>query len=295
MRPLSVTLRARFVRLAAPGLVLAAAAPVLATAPSVSATPAADAAAAECDPGDVLVGETETAYICMRQALVAPRRELCAVLQVVRADQDAIRALNFAASVETLEAYTALAEEQKQELQNKALSELLRAGLGLSADAVDKVSQLNPFNVNTAISRLRSAGLQNEAVFSAMRGVARTRGKPEMAREYRELLEAIERTRIVEEARTAEDNKALRWALAALQLVQTNPYGDLAVSTAEFGESAGYFWYVSRSTEELTQRTQTDLLKLNSLITRLKGHVARLQEARRRWRAAGGPPDPQCT
>jgi hypothetical protein len=256
------------------------------------------AAHAQCDPGDILVGEDDDNYYCRRkseyQGSVAERAgtRFCVARRTLAADQSAIRALGFATDTERFEMFQRVSREQKAELQHKVLDVLFDQGLEATSVAVKSAQSLNPWNVNNAVKMLKEKRFGNAKVIAALRRIALTKDKPAMAAAYREFADVAKAAKegwstgsgMASDANNAE----LRLLVGALKLMQGNPGLGTAVTAAELGESFAYLVYVSGRVDELTRSTDDKLLRLDTLSQRLKGDVEALKASRRQWRQAMG-------
>ena len=210
----------------------------------------------------------------------------------IAADQTAIRELGFALDVDSFQRFEELAKKEKEELQHQIFDALLEQGLEATRLAAESAKSLNPWNVQKAIHFLEEKGFRNGAVFAALRKIAATKGKPEMAAAYKEFAESLKAAKIGwdtgRDAAKDPDHAELRMAVGVLKVLQGNPELGLAVTAAEFGEHLVALGYMSGKVKELTALTDEKLTRLATLTERLHGHVKELNESRTAWRKATG-------
>jgi hypothetical protein len=177
------------------------------------------------------------------------------------------------------------------------VSALIEQGIEGSVLVVDKAKSLNPYNVNRTINELRSKGLESETLFSGLRKIALAKDKPATAAAYKELTTAVRAAKEgVEAGREADEdsrNARLRLLLGVLKAGQGNPELGLIVTGAEFAESFAYLGFLSGQVTQLSEITDTKLVRLNTLVERLKEDVAALRQAKKDL-ASANQDEPQC-
>jgi hypothetical protein len=261
----------------------------------------------DCPPGTVKIGEkkTETADaiivqpLCKRIPAVAPQPQaanpaaavaFCKAKLQVAADERAIGQMNFGNNVESFEMFADVAKAQKAEFQGKVLGALIDQGLEATTIAARSAKSLNTVNVYAAIDQFRKNGMKNEAILTALHVIAETKDKPAMAHAYENLVQLVQSAKegydtgkdIAEDSKNAQ----LRLLLGVLNVAQGNPELGVAVTTADFGESLAYLGYISNKVDGLTHVTEQQLLLLNSLISRTRDDVKKLQQAKLEWTTA---------
>lgn len=241
--------------------------------------------------------------VCERQSTAsqAPIQAFCKAKLQVSADERAIAQMNFGNDTQTFEMFAKVARFQKAKFEEKVLNALIDQGTEATTVAVMNAKSLNPVSVNSAIATLQQKGLNNEAIFGALRAIAHTKGKPAMAEAYKVLVHFVQAAR--EGYDTGDDmaedkkNAQLRLLVGVLKVAQGNPELGLAVTAADFGESLAYLGYLSAKVSDLNEVTDNKLVTLNGHIARLKADVASLEKAKLRWAAANTDPDrrePPC-
>jgi len=263
-------------------------------------------ARAQCNRGDLLVGEDADNYYCRTRgeyqgsAAEKAGTQFCAAKRVLAADQNAIRELGFAGDVERFEMFEQVSKKQKAELQRKLLDAMFDYGLEGGKLAADSAKGLNPWNVNNAVKVLEQHNLKNQTLVTALRRVAAAKGKPAMAEAYAHWAELA---RVGKEGlltgwdvASEEENRELRVLLGALKAMQGNPELAMVVTTFEFGESLAYLGYVSGQVGDLTRATDDKLARVGTLHQRLKDDVGAVQASKGQWRSAMGikTGEPNC-
>jgi hypothetical protein len=253
---------------------------------------------AQPGPDYILIGEDADSYYYMKKseytgsAAEKTSQKYHQLKLVLGADQAAIREQGFAVVGERWELYAGVAKEEKEALQRDLFNALLDQALDATTLAAESAKSLNPWNVNKAIDLLKEKGFRNEAVLAALRKIARTSGKPEMAEAYKEFVEAFKAAKegwnTGKDMKKDPENAQLRLAVGALKCLQGNPELGLVVTGAEFGEHLLYLGYLTGKVGELARVTDEKLSTLAVLTERLKGHVSELNEAKKAWRKATG-------
>lgn len=229
----------------------------------------------------------------------AVKARYCKAKAYIAKDQEGLRALNFSADVEQFERFEEVSTEQKAELQKKAVDALLDQGLEVAEKGVEAAKSLNPWSVNKAITQLKAKGFSNERVLSAMRRVAATKNKPEMAEAYKlfvkEAQAAKEGWDTGKDMAMERDTAGLRLLLGALKVMQNNPELGLAVTSVEFGENLAYLYYLNGAIAEQGALTDQKLATLARLSAQIKSHVGDLKKAKADWAKTGKSGVPDCS
>jgi hypothetical protein len=255
-------------------------------------------AGAQCNPGDILVGEDADSYYCMEKAKyegsAAQQKALtfCHAKQQVAADQAAIKTLGFATDAERFELYTGVATAQKTQFQHRILSALFDQGLNATQLAVDSASSLNPVNVNQAVETLEKNRFDYATVVSALKYLANQSGKPAKAAAYRaftqKLKGAKEAWETQPEMSSDAKNANLRLTVGALKIMQGNPSLGLVITGFKFGENIAYLLYLTGRVDDLSTESDARLARLDELTDRLQDHVAAMTDAKTAWRQSTG-------
>lgn len=237
--------------------------------------------------------------ICEPNPRPASADDFCKMKSLTTADIAAIKAIDFRADVESYQEFEALSTEQKASFEHKAFMAALDQGLEMADKGIDAAKSLNPWSVNTAIKDFKARGFDNPTLFAAMRKVAAAKGKPEAAEAYKAFVKlakaGYEGYETGKDMRKDPDNAQLRFLLGALKVMQNNPELGLAVTTAEFGESYAWLYWLDRLQNERMDITETKLKQLAGLSANLKAHTGAMKAARNRYRQdTGDPGDPAC-
>ena len=230
---------------------------------------------------------------------VTAQAQFCRAVGHIRKDQEGLRALNFRVDVEQFDKFEEVSREQKAALEKKVMDALLDQALEGAQKGADAAKSLNPWSVNTAIKKLKASGFGNERIISAMRAVARTKGKPAIAETYKFLVEEVKGAKEAYDTDSdmakEPDTATLRFLLGALKIVQKNPELGLAVTTVEFGESAAYLGFLNSAVAAQADLTDQKLVNEIRLAAQLRKHVAGKKKARADWVKAGNSGDPECS
>jgi hypothetical protein len=255
-------------------------------------------ASAQCKPGDVLVGEDEEQYYCMKRSdhEDSPTQKhgvaFCNQKRLVAADQNAIRVLNVALDADRFEMYTSVAKDQKQQLENLLFDAMLDQGLAAAGMALKSAKSLNPYNVNKAADDLVKNGFGHPDIIAALRKIASIKDKPAKAAAYREWEIRIKAAR--NGWRTAQGvakdtaNANLRMMVGALKLMQGNPQAALLINGLQAGESLLYLLYLNAQVDDLAASSDDRLAQLVTLSSRLKSHVETLVAEKKAWQKTTG-------
>jgi hypothetical protein len=251
-------------------------------------------AAAQCDPGDVVIGETAHFFICQkRSAYIGSEAErLCKkyfiLTEAIKADQNAIKEFGFTIDSERFDLYEKISKERKEKLEGIIFNLLLDQGLEAVRGVVKAGSSLNPFNVNRTIALLESKGLKNKTIMAALRKIAATKDKPQMAKAIGELIDGINSARegwAAGEAAAEDPSYAERHLIVgALKILLGSSELGLAITAAEVAENYVYLFYLTGEVASLARETDDKLIRLSALSARLKGHVADRRLALNSWR-----------
>jgi hypothetical protein len=249
------------------------------------------------NPDDILIGEDANYYYYMTrdryQGSDAQRfgSQYCRNKQAVAADQRALRGLGFGVDAERLELFAKIGRDQKQELETKLYNALFDASLDATDKALQSAKSLNPWNANSAIHALEGTPLHNSAVASALRWIARQKGKPELAAAYHKYKDAVkqikEELQAEKDAAKDPDNANLRLLVGTLKIALGEEAG-LAVTTAEVSENLVYLGYASAQVNDIARASDEKFVRLADLSKRLKSHVSEMAEAKRAWQKATG-------
>lgn len=258
-----------------------------------------------CKKGEILVAEDAHNYYCLVSEDYNQTRgpqlaaQYCSAKKVIGADQSALHNLNFANDADRYELYTDVAKSQQAELKNRVMMALVSQALVASDALAQSAKSLNPYNVNNAAKLLEEKGFGNAQLISALRAVAAVRGKPEMAAAYSRFVQTAQMTLngygtgsgVEKDPATAQ----LQLLAGALKTVQGNYELGLVITTAQFGESLAYLYYVGGQIDDLANATDDKLGRVAALGSRLKGHVEDMVAARQAWQAETGVPSaPSC-
>jgi hypothetical protein len=255
---------------------------------------------AQCDPGDILVGEDDDQYYCMKQSsYVGSAAEKDAKeynrahLRVVGL-QNALKQFGFAVDNDRYALYAETAKDQIDDVKRKLVSSLIDGAIDGSVLSADKLKSLNPWNVNTAIHDLEKYGADFDPLVKALRKVARTAGKPEAAAAYREFAEVAKDAKEGWMSADAADrdpaNQKLIFLLGALKVLQSSPEASWGVSAGEMVENLAYLGYLTNQVDALGAVTDDKLVQLGSLSKRLQTEVQAMNVIRDRWRVETGFP-----
>lgn len=226
-------------------------------------------------------------------------RSFCSAKARVKADQEAIRALDFKAEIASFEMFEQVSQQQKAELINTLLSAALDQGLEASKKLPKKLMSLNIANVHSEIKRLEAIGLnKNQHVVNALYEIAQSLDERKKIKAYYRFLEQVQTAKKVYSAGAGvvkdPDNAGLRFLLGALQIAQQNKVLDLWVTAAEAGESFAYYLYLSGQVDDLTTLTEQKMKQLHELTTRMKSDMAVFKAAKRKLQSAGMSGEPHC-
>jgi hypothetical protein len=223
----------------------------------------------------------------------------CLAKMRVRADQEAIRALDFKAEIASFEMFEQVSQQQKTELINTLLSAALDQGLEVSKKLPKKLMALNINNVHSEIKRLEVLGLnKNQNVVNTLYELAQSIDERKKIKAYYRFLEQVQTAKKVYSAGAGvvkdPDNTGLRFLLGALQIAQQNKVLDLWVTAAEVGENFAYYLYLSGQVDDLTTLTEQKMKRLHELTTRMKNDMAAFKATQRKLQAAGMSGEPDC-
>lgn len=226
-------------------------------------------------------------------------RSFCSAKTRVKADQEAIRALDFKAEMASFEMFEQVSQQQKAELINTLLSAALDQGLEASKKLPKQLMSLNITNVHSEIKRLEAIGLnKNQHVVNALYEIAQSIDERKKIKAYYRFLEQVQTAKKVYSAGAGvvkdSDNAGLRFLLGTLQIAQQNKVLDLWVAAAEVGENFAYYLYLSGQVDDLTRLTEQKMKRLHELTTRMKNDMAVFKEAKRTLQAAGMSGEPHC-
>jgi len=226
-------------------------------------------------------------------------RSFCSAKMRVKADQEAIRALDFKAEIASFEMFEQVSQQQKTELINTLLSAALDQGLEASKKLPRKLMSLNITNVHSEIKRLEVIGLnKNQDVVNALYELAQSIDERKKIKAYYRFLGQVQTAKKVYSAGAGvvkdPDNAGLRFLLGTLQIAQQNKVLDLWVTAAEVGENFAYYLYLSGQVDDLTTLTEQKMKRLHELTTRMKKDMAAFKEAKRKLQAAGVSGEPDC-
>ena len=258
-----------------------------------------------CKPNEILVAEDENNWYCKDVAAYQKTRgpelvgEYCSAKLKVGADQSAIRNLGFAVDTERFEMYRAVATDQRSELKNKVMMEMVGNSLKVVGNLADSARPLNPWSVNKSVKMLEDNGFGNPALIAALRNIALVRGKPAMAAAYAKFEKLAESG--LEGYSTGRGVKKdpgtwkLQLLAGALKVMQGNEAAGLVITGAEFSESLAYLYYVGGQVDALDQITDDKLANLARLGERLKDDVDDMVSAKQSWQSEMDVPvAPSC-
>ena len=234
--------------------------------------------------------------------LTSSDREFCTAKLRISADERAIQQMSFTNDARRFEMFADISQTEKEELQKNVIDGLIDQGFEATMKAADSVKSLNPISVNSAIKKLHANApklLQFDFLIAGLRKIAATSGKPGMVAAYKEFVKDVQNVKEVVDAgvdMTADQKNAkLRLTLGLLKIAQNDPELGVLVTSAEFGESLAYLGYLSASVDDLTNVTDSKLLRLNSYIARLKQDVDKLRAEKRIWADKSGKSgEPVC-
>ena len=253
---------------------------------------------AQCNSGEVLVGEDADNYYCMQKSKYesspakALAEQFCRTKRLLVADQNAIRALGFATDTQRFELFADTAQEQKSDLEHKLFDTFVDQSLDASVMAFRSAKSLNPWNVNNTINMLRAKGFESTTVISALRKIAAQKDKPAMFEAYEEFVETAKQVK--EEWNTASDvtrdrqNANLRILLGALKVIQGDPQLGALVTSVEFGENLAYLYYLSGEVNDLGKVSDQKLKQLSELSGKLRSDLSAMVQSKRGWQRATG-------
>ena len=238
-----------------------------------------------------------------RQALINKKTAIVDdLVKKVKSDQNAIRNLGLydkrdpEKRAKDFEAWAKLSAKAKIDLEKEffeaslqvaevAVNESIAWG---ASKALKPIKSLNPFTVNKQIAWLKSKGVTDPYLFDLMRAVAKTPGKPELAKKL------IERLRLVNEVSVAPsslfgtvDAEKSHEVLNHLGLVLgiINPTYKILLADLRFTTASIYNNVTRRATkshiESLTKLTEDQLKQLNNLNKRLIKHVKQLNDEKK--------------
>jgi hypothetical protein len=196
----------------------------------------------------------------------------------VAQDQEAIRRLGFSQQAANTQEWQNLSEEARVQLMSDAVGGLLAAAQKANSWA----GSLGPPTANKAISRLRSAGINNDLLNQAIRQLGATPGKPAVAAEIKDFLNGISITKDSAMLAAAPmDREAKLTALSdVLSYFETNPTLALLAADLATTTSLIYYGYVqhkgSAVVDQLTNLSEADLRSLKRLSAQLTNDVKAL-------------------
>ncbi len=231
---------------------------------------------------------------------------IAGLLQKMKVDQQAIRALGLydprdpEKRARDFEEWARLTKEAQIEFEKEYMEDILvaveavvtEAAVHGAGAALKPIKSLNPATVSTQIAWLRSKGVTDPYLFDAMRAIARTPGKPELAEKILGRLQIA--AKVVEAGITpdlragSEENVASRGleqmdGLAAVLGVVDSKYKILA---ADFRFTASSFynsetrWVSQSQVNSLTKLTESQLKLLVKYNERIRDHGDQLKKAR---------------
>lgn len=232
----------------------------------------------------------------------------CGAKKLIAVDIQGVKALDFKADIQQFETFEKLSKDQKSEFERKAAMALVDQALDAGQMAAGSAKSLNPWNVNTAVKNLKAQkwikaaeahGLKTDLVFSAMRRIAAAKNKPDAAAAYKlfvhEAKVAREGYDTGHDMAKEPDTAGLRFLLGALKAVEIGPEAGLAVTGAEFIESAAWIYWLNKLENLQMAVTDQKLEQLTKLVQQLKAHAAKLNAARADWtKAARKTGEPVC-
>jgi uncharacterized coiled-coil protein SlyX/rRNA processing protein Gar1 len=260
-------------------------------------------ALAQCPPGTVQVGtqneETADAIIvhpvCQPLSTPAPApanpsdsrlaSQICASRNLIKRDQDAIKALNFGVTAKDFEEIAKLTQERKDELQEEAVDAMLGAVLDETSErAIMATTSVNPFNAQKYIGQLKRIGVQSGPLNDAIRNMAHVKDKHELAEAFNTFTGAA---KSVYEGYEVKD-KGTAKALAATSIgmvgaLRNQPELGAIAAETNLLIALAYSGQLESQIEQLNSMTNEKLQTLDRLTKRLKNHVDRLHALKDTW------------
>jgi hypothetical protein len=248
--------------------------------------------------------ENKSASNDAKQNLIKKQEaRVAGLLQEMKVDQQAIRTLGLydprdpEKRARDFEEWAKLADEARIEFEKEYMEDILaaveagvaQASVRGAGAALKPVKSLNPYTVNTQIKWLKSTGLNGPDLFHAMRAIAKTPGKPELAEKILGRLHMVVELGLTPDLQAGrEGNSGIRGfeqmdGLAAVLGVIDSKYKVLAADF-RFMASAFYNNATRRVSQDqvdsLTKLAESQLKLLLKYNKRIRDHGNQLREAR---------------
>jgi hypothetical protein len=217
----------------------------------------------------------------------APRQELAAARAQLTSRVGAVRNMGFATTAATLEQWAELTEDARKQFKkyvSAAARDLMFTG---AEQAVKRGASLNPWNVNTAVKRLKANGFWTSGIETSMRRIAAIRDKPDarsrLVAELKVLKTAI---KVANWDSTASSvDQVLEGTSVVLGWLPKPPQASLGIAATEFGVAlafAGHAKYVSGpAIERMSRLTEQQLVDLKRRSAAVQQATARVVAAKR--------------
>jgi hypothetical protein len=248
----------------------------------------------------VATGTTKQQLIKKQEAKISD------LLQKMKVEQQAIRTLGLydprdpEKRAKDFEEWAKLTKEAQMEFEKEYMEDLLTAVEAVAMEgavhgaeaALKPVKSLNPITVNGKIAWLESKGVTDPYLFDAMRSIARTPGKPELAAKVVERLKVaakVVEVGVTPDLRSGQEEKAADRGfeqmdgLAAVMGVVDTKYkvlvADFRFTVSSFYNSTTR-WVSQSQVNGLTRLTESQLKLLIRYNKRIKEHGDQLSKAR---------------
>lgn len=224
------------------------------------------------------------------------------------ADIRALKELDFKTDLAQFEQYEDLSREQRNVFIYKALMAEVDQAIEAGKMAAKAAKPLNPYSVNAAIKKLKrqkwiktaeAHGLNTERIFSTVRQIANVKDKPARVAAYKNFIKEATAFRTGAETgygmAKEPDTAGPQLVLGLLKLVEVSPEAALAITSADFLESAGWYYSLKTSINQQMDVTDEKLVQLGKLQKSLETHVPKLKAARAAWsKVAHKSGEPVC-
>lgn len=235
------------------------------------------------------------AVLAFKQTLTeAVQARIDELHKTIHRDEEAVQKnLGFAKRGEDLETWQGMSASAQTEFEQQTQEALKESSLALAEAGVQvgikKLGSLSPPVANRWITQLKAVGVTNTDLFDAIRAVAQTSGKPEMAEAVRQLIDRMKMAQDLDEISKGGENAKWKAAATGLSLVIPDPRLN-ALAQISLQDARFLFYSVNNNitrrvalheVDRITSLNEEQLKVLHdSLFPELDKHVKQLHQAK---------------